>query len=166
VRTRTAICRYGSPGGAQPPDGLGDPVGLVRLGVRGPGHDLGPSGRPVRAHLLVQPARDRVSERRGCGDDVGAAALVHRDRERAQPGVAGGELDDVADVGAAPLVDGLVVVADHAQFHPRPGQQPDQPFLRGLTWYSSTIRCASVACTLAATSGLSNSATAQEMSCP
>ena len=42
------------------------------------------------------------------------------------------ELEDVADVGAAPTVDGLVLVADYADVMGRPGQQLHQLVLRAV----------------------------------
>ena len=55
-------------------------------------------------------------------------------------GVALGEAQDVVDVAAAPLVDRLVVVADHADAGAEVVQRPDDASWTGLTsWYSSTI---------------------------
>ena len=62
-------------------------------------------------------------------DDLRPAPPVGGDLERGHRWVTVGEGDDVGHVRAAPLVDGLLVVADHAQFDLRAGQQLDQPFL-------------------------------------
>ena len=42
------------------------------------------------------------------------------------------EVEDVAHVGAAPAVDGLVVVPHHADVPPLPAEQPEQPVLGGV----------------------------------
>ena len=57
-------------------------------------------------------------------------APVRGDPERGDARVARGERDDVGHVRPPPLVDGLVVVAHHAQLDLRPGEQLDQPLLR------------------------------------
>ncbi len=95
----------------------------------------------MRRHRLGQPTGDRLGEAVGGGDDCRPAAAVRRDLERRHVGVSISERHDVADVRAAPLVDGLVVVADHTQLELGAGEQPDQALLgRWASWYSSIMR--------------------------
>ena len=59
-------------------------------------------------------------------------AVVLLDAQDARAGKILGEAQDVADVGAAPAVDGLVLVADDAEIRPGAGQQPQQVVLHAV----------------------------------
>ena len=83
-------------------------------------------------HRLGEPVRDRRRESVGGVDDRGAATAVRGDTERGDARVPLLEGHDVRDVGAAPPVDGLVVVADDAEFDAGPGEELDQPLLGGV----------------------------------
>lgn len=61
-----------------------------------------------------------------------AAAEVLGQRNPRDAGIAVGKADDVGDVAAVPLVDGLVVVADHAQLGAEVVKQADQGFLQRI----------------------------------
>ena len=66
------------------------------------------------AHGLVDALRDGAGEVVSDVDDAGPAAPVGGDLEGGESWVAVRESDNVGDVRAAPLIDGLLVVADHA----------------------------------------------------
>ena len=60
------------------------------------------------------------------------AAVIPRQRDDAGAGEVALEVEDVLDVGAAPLVDGLIGVADHAQVVVIDRQPPGDLVLRGV----------------------------------
>src|SRR5260370_29478044 len=91
---------------------------------------------------------------------VRASAPIHCDLERSHPGIAAGELDDVARIRAAPLMDGLVIVADHARLHTRARQPPDQALLGRIDVLTSVNQVPQPWCTGSATAGFPSSATA------
>ena len=70
---------------------------------------------PVCEHLLVETARDRVGELIGELDDRCPRPAVDQQPELRHAVVAVGEGHDVGDVRSAPLVNGLVIVADDDQ---------------------------------------------------
>jgi hypothetical protein len=70
--------------------------------------------------------RDEVS--RDLDDGIGRAEVLLKPNG-SHPGVASLELEDVAHVGAVPLEDGLVVVADDAEPRPEAGERRDDPLL-------------------------------------
>ena len=86
----------------------------------------------MSGHLLGQPVGNRRRESVGGIDDLGATSSVGGDLECRHARKARGEVDDVSDVRTAPLVDGLVVVADNAQLNPWRSEQLDQPLLGGI----------------------------------
>ncbi len=65
----------------------------------------------------------------GRGEHVGARAVVLLQLHDPGAGEVLVEVEDVADVGAPPAVDGLVVVAHHAHVGLGPAQEPEQPVL-------------------------------------
>ena len=99
-----------------------------------------PSARCVPI-VFVDPVRDRLREPFATSMICGRLRRFVVISNVATDWIALGEIDDVRDIRAAPLVDRLLVVADHAQLHSRAGQQPISRSCAGLTsWYSSTIR--------------------------
>jgi hypothetical protein len=119
-------------GVAEVEDQVRDPAGLLGLRRRRPDDDLGSRAAgwvAMRLHRLADAVRDRPRKAVGDVDDHGTAPAVRRDLERCHGRIAVRERHDVRDVGASPLVDGLLVVADNAQLGPRAGQELDQPLL-------------------------------------
>ena len=94
----------------------GDVAQFVLLGP-GAGHALG--------QAVVDPADEFACQ----GDHGVAGAVVFLQEDLAHIFVSTGEGDDVANVGTPPLVDGLVIVPDHAEFGPAVMDQPDQALL-------------------------------------
>ena len=69
----------------------------------------------------------------------GAVVLLQAQHARAREVVL--EVEDVLDVGAAPGVDRLVLVADHRDVAPRPARRRTSSYCaRFVSWYSSTRR--------------------------
>ncbi len=105
---------------AEPLKALGDPRGLgVDVG-EAPDDDVPAHGglRVGGDHVLRQALavlRDEVPREL---DHRAARSEVLLEPDRADPGIPPREVEDVGDVGAVPLVDRLVVVADDAE--PRP----------------------------------------------
>jgi len=88
--------------------------------------------RPSGGHLLgeaVAVLRDEVARE---GDDAARGAEVLLEADGADVGVALGEGEDVADGGAVPLVDALVVVADDAEPGPEAREGADHALLHGV----------------------------------
>ena len=112
-------------------DLAGDPLGLLFLVVRLEALDQDPA-RVVRPQLLVLARRvardDRVG---GVEDELGrAVVLLELDHGGVRPVAL--EVEDVAQVGATPRVDRLVVVADHAQVAVAGGEGADPQVLRAV----------------------------------
>ena len=101
-------------------------VGALQATTSGPGPPLG--GRYGAIVLSIRSGMVRANSIRDL-DNLRPAPSVGRDPERRHRWVAVGEGHDVGHVRAAPLVDGLLVIPDDAQFDLRAGQQLDQPFL-------------------------------------
>jgi hypothetical protein len=97
--------------------GVNPPRDLVRLLPLVPGDEeverlaLG----PVRPEALGHPAWILGDDRVGRGEDVPVAPVVLLQLHHPGAPVEVGEAEDVAHLGPAPAVDGLVVVADHDQ---------------------------------------------------
>jgi hypothetical protein len=111
-------------------DQAGDVARLFLLGVGAPQRELGPVRRVATVqHLLVQPARNRRSELVGGVDDLRPAASVGGEAELLHALVALFERDDVGHRRPAPLVNRLVVVANHTHLGSASSQPLDQPLL-------------------------------------
>ena len=80
---------------------------------------------PMRLLLLATTARGGV-------ENFLARAVVLLDAQDARAGKILGKAQDVADIGAAPAVDGLVFVADDAEIGIFAGQQPQQVVLHAV----------------------------------
>jgi hypothetical protein len=92
-----------------------DPARLD-LGRRREDDAHGVATRPLgEEHLLVARLRALRDDGVGDGEDGGARAVVLLELDDVSAGEVVLELEDVAHVGAAPAVDGLVVVADDAE---------------------------------------------------
>ena len=107
----------------------GDEVGLLEIVAAAEAAHEGPAGAVGPQPLLEAvpvPPDDRVG---GVEDDLGRAVVPLEPHHR-RLGVIPLEVEDVAQVGAAPLVDRLVGVADDAQVAVPVGQEPDEPVLR------------------------------------
>ena len=119
-------------------------------------------GWAIRAHVLVESTRNRLREY-GLGvDDLPATASVRGDVELPHARIARDERRDVPDVRPAPLVDGLTVIANHAELGATGTEPFDEQLLRRVTsWYSPTMRWQSDAWTPSRTAGRSSSFTAR-----
>ena len=124
----------GEPGAAtrrphQPLDLAGDPLGLLLLVI-----GLEPLDRHaalvVRPELLVGAPLVARHDRVGGVEDELRGAVVLLQLDHRGVGVVALEVEDVLDVGAAPAVDRLVVVAHHAQVAVRRGQEAHPQVLR------------------------------------
>ena len=80
---------------------------------------------PLRSVLCATRALARLQ-------DVLGRAVVLLQADHARPRVVALEVQDVADVGPSPAVDGLVLVADHAHVLPDHGEQPHQLVLAAV----------------------------------
>ena len=92
----------------------------------------GAPGLAGRPELLLAPARGPRDDRVRGRQDVGGGAVVLLKLHHPCTGEVLVEVEDVAHVGAAPAVDGLVVVAHHADVLPLPAEQAQEPVLRGV----------------------------------
>lgn len=98
-------------------------VHLVEGGVERNRLALGPFGPQLLAKALGVVGDDAV----GSLEDVGGGAVVLLEADGLGPLIVGQEALDVLDLGAAPAVDGLVIVADDHHLagiprqHPQPG---------------------------------------------
>ena len=81
---------------------------------------------PQRLALAPRVARHH---RAGGGEDGAGGAVVLLQADDHRVGIVALEVEDVADLGAAPAVDRLVVVADHAQVAVARGEQVGEPVL-------------------------------------
>src|SRR5215469_4945074 len=104
-------------------DLFANPAGFF-LGVPdGAHHDLVAFVRLGPQRLAEPPAVLRDHPRR-CAQDVRGRAVVLFESGNRRPRKIRRETQNVADLGAAPAVDRLVVIADAAQITPLLGQQP------------------------------------------
>ena len=112
-------------------DLVADPARLL-LGIpQGSDHDLvavpglGPQG-------LAEPAAIMRDHATGRTQDARRRAVVLLEPDHRGAGEVGLEAQDVADLGAPPAVDRLVVVADAAQIAPGLGEEPQPQILRDV----------------------------------
>ena len=94
-------------------DLLADGAGFF-LGVPGAGHGDLLAGHVVGAQRLAEPAFVVGDQVRGGGEDVAGRAVIALEPDHRGAGEIVLEAQDVVDLGAAPAVDRLVVVADAA----------------------------------------------------
>src|SRR5207244_11732403 len=101
-------------------------------GVPQPAHDdlvalagAGPQGLAEAAAVVGDDAG-------GGGEDLRRRAVVLLQPDDQRAGEIALEFEDVADLGAAPAVDRLIVVADAAQVAVLLGQQPQPQILRDV----------------------------------
>ena len=122
-------------------DLAGDPLGLLLLVVGLEALDL-QAARVLGPELLVLARAVARDDRvRGVEDQLRrAVVLLELDDGRVR--VVALEVEDVAQVGAAPRVDRLVVVADDREVAGawRRGRGPTGTAARFVSWYSSTWR--------------------------
>src|SRR5215470_4280278 len=94
-------------------DLLADDAGLL-LGVPGGGHRHLLAGLALRAQRLAETAFVVGDEMGGCGENMGGRAVVALQADHLGAREILLEAQDVVDLGAAPAIDRLVVVADAA----------------------------------------------------
>ncbi len=113
-------------------DLAGDPLGLLLL-VVGLEALRSAARRPrsVQSCLSLRPSLLRDDGVGGVEDQLGAPVVLLELDDRG-PGLVALEVEDVAQVGAAPGVDRLVVVAHDAQVVVGRGERPDDPVLGGV----------------------------------
>ena len=110
---------------------LDDEVGLVALVEAADGGDAlpaGPRGAQRLPHAAPVGADHHVRE----VQDFGGAAIILLEAHRVGLGKILAEVEDVPDVGAAPAVDRLVIVADHAQVAVATGELLHELVLRAI----------------------------------
>ena len=123
--------RVGAALGGEPPDFARDEVSLVAFGHAGKVGDQfarGVLGPQALFLALAIVADDRV----GGGQDGFGRAVVLLELEDARLGKVALEVQDVANVGAAPAVDRLVLVADHAQVRAAGRKRAHQQILHAV----------------------------------
>src|SRR3954452_1918328 len=110
-------------------DLVADPARLL-LGVPQPAHGDLVAGLGAGTQRLAEPAAIMRDDPGGGGEDLGGRAviLLEPDDQRAREIAL--EFEDVADLGATPAVDRLVVVADAAEIFVLLRQEP-QPQILG-----------------------------------
>ena len=110
-------------------DGAHHPGGLVALVERAVHADLLALARvgPQRLFLAARVVRDHLI---GRVQDVAGGAIVLLQLDHPAIGKIALEFQNVAQIRAAPAVNGLVVVAHHAQIARFPGDQPHEHILR------------------------------------
>jgi hypothetical protein len=95
----------------------------------------------VGPQLLVEQFFVVRNQRVGRLEDAYRRAVVLFELDQLEVRVVARQPAQVLDVGAAPAVDRLIVVADRSERGARPGQQPEQRYWLALvSWYSSTSR--------------------------
>ena len=109
----------------------GDELGLVALGLA-----LEQDDRLALARLGVQALRPPLAvlldDGVGGAQDVAGRAVVAAPASRPRARVVALEVEDVADVGAAPAVDRLILVADDGDAAGAPRQAAHQPVLHAV----------------------------------
>ncbi|MNS49101.1 hypothetical protein D3C72_816950 [compost metagenome] len=106
----------------------GDGLGLLLFAVHG-GHQDGLAHAQVGPQLLVEQLGVLFNDRVGGGQNALHRAVVLFQLDELDVGVVGGQLGQVFDGGAAPGIDGLVVVAHRREHGARARQQLHQPVL-------------------------------------
>ena len=86
----------------------------------------------VGAQGLAEPALVVGDEMRGGGEDVGGRAIIALQPDHSRAGKILLEAQDVVDLGAAPAVDRLIVVADAADVLRALAEQPQPQILRDV----------------------------------
>src|SRR4029077_6927353 len=81
---------------------------------------------------LAEPAAIMRDDPSGGGEDLRGRAVVLLESDDQRAGEIALEFEDVADLGAAPAVDRLVVIADAAQILVLLRQQPQPQILRDV----------------------------------
>ena len=90
-----------------------------------------PAVTGIGPQRLAEPARIVRDEAVGGGENVRSRAIILFETDDLRAGEVMLEAEDVGDLGAAPAVDRLIVVADDAKVAARLGEQL-QPFVLGL----------------------------------
>ena len=131
MRTSTAIsageCRLA----LQRLDLLADEAGLL-LAVPGAGDRHLLARLVLGAQRLAEPALVVGDEMRGGGEDVAGRAVVALQPHHGRAGKIVLEAQDVVDLGAAPAIDRLVVVADAGDVCGALREQPQPEILRDV----------------------------------
>jgi len=86
----------------------------------------------VNAEIFAELLRVRGDRGVGEGEDLGDGAVVCLDDVFGRTGVFVGKVEDVAEVGSAPRVDGLGIVADDHEIVLRGGEEVDELGLEGV----------------------------------
>ncbi len=108
-----------------------DEIGLLEL-VAAPEVDDLLAAFPVGPQPLVLAVAVLLDDRRGGVEDDLRGAVVLLEPDGLRLAEIGLEVEDVAQVGAAPLVDRLIGVADDGDVAMRPGEVADQQVLRTI----------------------------------
>ena len=90
------------------------------------------AGLVLRAQRLAEAALVLGDQARGGGEDVAGRAVIALQADDRRAGKIVLEAQDVVDLGAAPAVDRLVVVADAAEVLARLREQPQPEILRDV----------------------------------
>ena len=110
---------------------LGDPVGFIFRTAELESGDV--AGlillTALRLHLFRQAARILRNEVSCDLDDADARPKVLLETDLGDVGISALESGNVLDGGSAPLVDRLIVVADHAEICAQPVEERDDPLL-------------------------------------
>src|SRR5208283_3404465 len=88
--------------------------------------------RAVGEERLAEPTLVMGDEMRGCGEDMSGRAVVSLEPHDLRAGKILLEPKDVLDLGAAPSIDALIVVADAAEIAPSLRDEPQPQILRGV----------------------------------
>ncbi len=119
-------------------DARGDEVGLVALGLALEQHDALALAR-LGVEALGPPLGVLLDDGVGGAQDVAGRAVVVLELDHARARVVALEVEDVADVGAAPAVDRLVLVADDGDaVRPVRQQRTSLYCTLFVSWNSST----------------------------
>jgi hypothetical protein len=102
------------------------------LGVPQPAHGDLVAGLSAGPQRLAEAAAVVGDDAGGGGEDLGGRAVILLEPDDQRAGEIALEFEDVADLGAAPAVDRLVVVADAAQILVLLRQQPQPQILRDV----------------------------------
>ena len=142
ARTRMAISLSAMAVALQLLDLLADGAGFL-LGVPGAGDGDLLAQHVVGAQRLAEPAFVVGDQMRGGGEDVAGGAVIALEPDHGGAGKIVLEAQDVVDLGAAPAVDRLVVVADAADVFGCRGARGRRSLsrrLRGEDWGEGGLR--------------------------
>ena len=112
-------------------DRVGDEVGFVAL-VEGLNQCDRLTGRACGPQRLTAPLGVLGDHGVGEREDIGRRAVILLQTYNARPGEGTLEVEDVPDIGAAPPVNGLVVVADHHHVAIASAHELHETELRGV----------------------------------